>query len=377
MRSLLGLSTFGRNDSLQNRFWQQIHLDPVLLGLLLALISLGLVILASSDAQDPGLLHRQMIRIGVALFLMVVIAQIPIRYYSIAVPWLYGISLLLLIAVLLIGYTSNGAKSWLNLGFMRFQPSEIMKLALPMLIAYYFSKRQLPCSLKEAIVGLILIAIPCALIAKQPDLGTTTMIAASGCFVLFLAGLSWRYILGAAIAGAALLPILWNSLHEYQRGRVLTFLNPESDPLGSGYQIIQSKIAIGSGGLFGKGWMNGTQSHLEFLPEAHTDFVFAVLGEEFGLAGSLVMLLLYALIVLRGLYISVHAQDTFSRLLAGSLILTFCFYVFINIGMVMGLFPVVGVPLPLISYGGTSIVTLLAGFGILMSIHTHRKLLAD
>lgn len=377
MKSILGLSTFRRHDDLQNRFWQNIHLDPILLGLLLALIALGLVILASSDAQDPGLLHRQFMRIGVALFLMVVVAQIPVRYYTLAVPSLYVISVLLLVAVLLIGYTSNGAKSWLNLGFMRFQPSEIMKLALPMAIAYYFSKRQLPCSFWEACVGLILIAIPCALIAKQPDLGTTTMIAASGCFVLFLAGLRWRYILGAALAGAAAAPILWNLLHDYQRGRVLTFLNPESDPLGSGYQIIQSKIAIGSGGLFGKGWMNGTQSHLEFLPEAHTDFVFAVLGEEFGLIGSLLMLILYALIVLRGLYISVSAQDTFSRLLAGSLILTFCFYVFINIGMVMGLFPVVGVPLPLISYGGTSIVTLLAGFGILMSIHTHRKLVAD
>ncbi|HLF67682.1 MAG TPA: rod shape-determining protein RodA [Gammaproteobacteria bacterium] len=366
-----------RSDPLHHSFWNRIHLDPLLLTLLIALISLGLVVLASSDAQDPGLLHRQIIRVGLALFLMVVIAQIPVRYYTLAVPWLYGIGIILLIVVLFIGDISNGAQSWLNLGIVRFQPSEIMKLTLPMLIAYYFSQKQLPCSFKEACVGLVLIAIPCLLIAKQPDLGTTTMIAASGCFVLFLAGLRWRYIIGALICLSAAVPILWNMMHAYQRGRVLAFLNPESDPLGKGYQIIQSKIAIGSGGLFGKGWMNGTQSHLEFLPEAHTDFIFAVLGEEFGLLGALLMLVLYACIVLRGLYISLYAQDTFSRLLAGSLILTFCFYAFINIGMVMGLMPVVGVPLPLISYGGTSVVTLLAGFGILMSIQTHRKLLAD
>jgi rod shape determining protein RodA len=377
MRSLLGLSHFNRNHSLQNRFWQHLHIDPVLLSLLLALIAMGLVILASSDAQDPGLLQRQLARIGIALFAMIVAAQIPTRYYTLAVPGLYVIGVLLLVAVLLIGETTNGAQSWLNMGIVRFQPSEIMKLALPMALAYYFSKKQLPCSFKEACVGLILIAIPCLLIAKQPDLGTTTMIVASGCFVLFLAGLRWRYIIGALLTIAALAPILWNLMHDYQRGRVLTFINPESDPLGRGYQIIQSKIAIGSGGIFGKGWMNGTQSHLEFLPEAHTDFIFAVLGEEFGLFGALLMLILYACIVMRGLYISVYAQDTFSRLLAGSLILTFCFYIFINIGMVMGLFPVVGVPLPLVSYGGTSIVTLLAGFGILMSIHTHRKLVAD
>ncbi len=371
------INTLHRRDPLHHNFWNRIHLDPLLLTLLLTLISLGLVVLASSDAQDPGLLHRQIIRISLALFLMVVIAQIPVRYYTLAVPWLYAIGILLLIVVLIIGDISNGAQSWLNLGIVRFQPSEIMKLTLPMLMAYYFSQKQLPCSFMEACVGLVLIAIPCLLIAKQPDLGTTTMIAASGCFVLFLAGLRWRYILGALICVGALIPILWNVMHDYQRGRVLAFLNPESDPLGKGYQIIQSKIAIGSGGLFGKGWMNGTQSHLEFLPEAHTDFVFAVLGEEFGLFGALLMLLLYACIVLRGLYISLSAQDTFSRLLAGSLILTFCFYAFINIGMVMGLMPVVGVPLPLISYGGTSVVTLLAGFGILMSIQTHRKLLAD
>ncbi len=376
MRALLGFGQ-SQHNSLQNRIFQRLHLDPVLLGFLVALMLLGLVALASSDAQDPGLLQKQFIRMSLALFLMVVIAQIPTRYYTIAVPWLYMIGILLLVAVLLIGHTSNGAQSWLDIGFIRFQPSEIMKLALPMLIAYYFAKKQLPCSFKEACVGLILIIIPCLLIAKQPDLGTTTMIAASGLFVLFLAGLRWRYIIGALLAALALAPILWNVMHEYQRGRVLAFMNPESDPLGKGYQIIQSKIAIGSGGLAGKGWMNGTQSHLEFLPEAHTDFIFAVLGEEFGLLGALLMLFLYACIIMRGLYISLSAQDTFSRLLAGSLILTFCFYVFINVGMVMGLMPVVGVPLPLVSYGGTSIVTLLAGFGILMSIHTHRKLVAD
>lgn len=377
MKSFFGNSGYSRSNHLRNSFWQRIHLDPILFGLLLALMALGMLTLSSSDAQDPGLLHRQGIRIGLAVFLMVIVAQIPIRYYSLAVPWLYAIGVLLLIVVLIVGDVSNGAQSWLNLGFVRFQPSEIMKLTLPMLLAYYFSQKQLPCTFKEACIGLVLIAIPCLLIAKQPDLGTTTMIVASGCFVLFLAGLRWRYIIGALLCVAALAPVLWSQMHDYQRGRVLTFLNPESDPLGAGYQIIQSKIAIGSGGIFGKGWMNGTQSHLEFLPEAHTDFIFAVLGEEFGFLGALVMLILYVAIILRGLQICVGAQDTFSRLLSGSLILTFCFYVFVNIGMVMGLLPVVGVPLPLVSYGGTSIVTLLAGFGILMSIQTHRKLVGD
>jgi rod shape determining protein RodA len=377
MKAFTGFGGLRRSDPLHNNFWQRIHLDPLLFGLLLITMGLGLIILASSDAQDPGLIQRQLARIGVAVAVMLIVAQIPIRYYKLAIPWLYAFGVLLLIIVLLIGEVSNGAQSWINLGFIRFQPSEIMKLTLPMLLAYYFSQKQLPCSFKEACLALILIAIPCLLIAKQPDLGTTTMIIASGCFVLFLAGLRWRYIIGALVCIGAAAPVLWSMMHDYQRGRVLTFLNPESDPLGAGYQIIQSKIAIGSGGIFGKGWMNGTQSHLEFLPEAHTDFIFAVLGEEFGFLGGLVMLILFACITLRGLSISMNAQDTFSRLLAGSLILTFCFYVFVNIGMVMGLMPVVGVPLPLISYGGTSIVTLLAGFGILMSIQTHRKLVAD
>jgi rod shape determining protein RodA len=277
------------------------------------------------------------------------------------------------VAVLLVGDVGKGAQRWLDLGVMRFQPSEVLKLALPMTLAWVLAARPLPPSLPRVLAAAGLILIPALLIAKQPDLGTAILVVSAGAAVLFIGGLSWRLILLVAAVCAAGAPILWYGMRDYQRQRVLTFLDPETDPLGAGYHIIQSKIAIGSGGIYGKGWLNGTQSHLEFLPERHTDFIFAVIGEELGLAGILALLALYLFIVYRGLIIAASAQDSYGRLLAGGLSLVFFVYVFVNTGMVTGLLPVVGVPLPLVSYGGTSVVTLMAGFGMLMSIQTHRK----
>jgi len=290
--------------------------------------------------------------------------------------WLYGVGLLLLIAVLLFGDIGKGAQRWLELGFMRFQPSEIMKVAVPLLVAAYLSERPLAPSFMRIVTALLIIAIPTVLIAKQPDLGTAMLIASAGLVVIFLAGISWKLIFSFVAILATAAPLLWFNMHAYQQRRVLTFLNPENDPLGAGYHIIQSKIAIGSGGLNGRGWLQGTQSHLEFLPERSTDFIFAVIAEEFGLVGVVLLIMLYLLITARGLFIASQAQTSFGGLLAGSLAITFLVYVFVNIGMVTGLLPVVGVPLPLVSYGGTSMVTLLAGFGILMSIHTHRRMMS-
>ncbi|HEX5635448.1 MAG TPA: rod shape-determining protein RodA, partial [Gammaproteobacteria bacterium] len=254
------------------------------------------------------------------------------------------------------------------------QPSEMMKLATPMMIAWFFSERVLPPGYKILAIAATLVLVPTLLIAKQPDLGTALLIFAGGFFVIFLAGISWRLLTGLIVTGAALMPVVWHFMHDYQRMRVITFLNPERDPLGSGYHIIQSKIAIGSGGAYGRGWLNGTQSHLDFLPEQSTDFIFAVFGEEFGLIGAVLLLSLYVFVILRGLIIASEAQDTYGRLLGGSLSLIFFVYLFVNVGMVSGILPVVGVPLPLISYGGTSLVTLMAGFGMLMSINSHRRL---
>ena len=284
----------------------------------------------------------------------------------------------MLVAVVYVGDVGKGAKRWLDLGFMRFQPSELMKLAVPMMIAWYLHFRALPAKFSVNLIAIILIAIPTALISIQPDLGTALLIASSGIFIILLAGLSLRLILVSSCLGLIAAPIYWFTLMKsYQKTRVLTLLNPENDPLGAGYHIIQSKIAIGSGGIFGKGWLNGTQGQLEFLPERTTDFIFAVLGEEFGLMGLLILLFVYALIIIRGLVIASQANDTYERLLAGSISLTFFVYVFVNTGMVTGLLPVVGVPLPLISYGGTSMVTLMAGFGILMSIQTHKRMFSN
>jgi len=356
----------------QKSIFYRLHIDPYLLLGLFALMSISLTVLYSVDGIE--MVYRQLTRLAIALAVMIGLAQVPPEYYQRWTPAIFIISVLLLVAVLAFGHTGKGAQRWLDLGFTKFQPSEIMKLIMPLMVAYYVSQHTLPTRLKQGIIALCLVIIPTLLIAKQPDLGTSILVASSGIFVLFLSGISWIYIGLAVTAVLAFIPILWYFLMlDYQRGRVLTLLNPEADPLGAGYHIIQSKIAIGSGGLLGKGWMLGTQSQLEFLPERHTDFIFSVFSEEFGFVGVLVLLSIYILLIGRGLWIANQAQDAFTKLIAGSIILTFFVYVFVNIGMVSGLLPVVGVPLPIVSFGGTSIVTLLAGFGILMSIHTHKR----
>ncbi|MGI9263675.1 MAG: rod shape-determining protein RodA [Gammaproteobacteria bacterium] len=365
-----------RPITIAQRLLADLHLDgPLLVGIALV-AGIGLFVLYSAGGQESGLLVGQSLRIGVAAIGMLIIAQIPPKFLRLWTPWIFTLGILLLVLVLFAGEVGKGAQRWLDIGFMRFQPSEIMKLAVPMMAAWYLMDRPLPPRLGELLIVLLAISlVPAALIARQPDLGTALLIAASGIIVILLAGMSIRLILMFGGLAIAVAPLLWFNMHDYQKQRVMTFLNPESDPLGSGYHIIQSKIAIGSGGVFGKGWLNGTQAQLEFLPERATDFIFAVFGEEFGLLGLGSLLILYAFIVLRGLYIAAQAQDTYSRLLAGSISLTFFVYVFVNTGMVTGLLPVVGVPLPMVSYGGTSMVTLMAGFGILMSVHSHRKLI--
>jgi rod shape determining protein RodA len=363
---------FSRKPSI----WVRLHIDIPLLILLMMLSIGGLFVLYSGSGGSIEDVQRQSIRFALGVLVMFVVAQIDASVLKRWSPRFYLVGIALLVAVLLVGVGAKGAQRWLSLGSIRFQPSEIMKLVVPMMIAWYLANRKLPPRFKYVIVSLMLILVPVGLIAKQPDLGTSLLIGASGIFILLLSGLRWRIVFGFIGLVLALLYPFWQFvMHDYQKTRVLTLFNPESDPLGAGWNIIQSKIAIGSGGLWGKGWLNGTQSHLEFLPESHTDFIIAVFAEEFGFFGVLALLGLYLLIVFRGLYIAVKAQDSYSRLLAGSITLTFFVYVFVNIGMVSGILPVVGVPLPLVSYGGTSIITLLAGFGILMSIHTHRKLL--
>ncbi|HGX91726.1 MAG TPA: rod shape-determining protein RodA, partial [Candidatus Tenderia sp.] len=341
-----------RHQPLGRIFASGFHLDwPLFLGLLL-LSGLGLVVLYSSGGENIDLLTRQCIRLGLAFGVMIVMAQIPPHQLERWAPALFGLGVVMLVAVLLAGTVGKGAQRWLDLGVFRFQPSELMKLALPMMVAWYLAGTTLPPSKKVLAVAGLIIAVPTLLIVKQPDLGTSILIASSGIFALLLAGIPWKLVAGFGLASAASAPLLWFfGMHDYQRQRVLTFLNPESDPLGSGYHIIQSKIAIGSGGLFGKGWLNGTQSQLEFLPERTTDFIFAVLAEEFGFVGILVLLAVYLYIIIRGIYIATQAQDTFTRLLAGSIILTFFVYIFVNIGMVSGMLPVVGLPLPMVSYG--------------------------
>lgn len=355
---------------------QKFHLDvPLLLGLgLLSVI--GLVVLYSAGGQDSALLMRQGFRLLVAFGVMVVVAQITPRHFFHWTPWLYACGIGLLLAVLLVGDVGKGAQRWLRVGSFNFQPSEMLKVLVPMMIAYFLAERPLPPSTGRIVTAAILIIVPTLLIAQQPDLGTALLIASSGAFVLFLSGMRWRLISAVVLLVASCAPLLWFHMHDYQRLRVMTFLDPEKDPLGSGYHIIQSKIAIGSGGLHGKGWLNGTQSQLDFLPERSTDFVFAVFGEEFGLLGIACLLVTYLFVVTRGLYLAMNTQDIFGKLLGGSLVLTFFVYVFVNIGMVSGLLPVVGLPLPLMSYGGTSLVTVMASFGILMSLYSHRRLLS-
>jgi rod shape determining protein RodA len=361
--------------SVAQRVLTGLHLDGPLLFGLLTVSGLGMFVLYSASGENIDLVVRQGLRVGLAAFVMLVLAQVPPKFLRLWSPWIFLIGIVLLALVLVMGEIGKGAQRWLDIGILRFQPSEIMKLAVPMMAAWYLHERPLPPTAREALLVMVFVALlPAGLIAEQPDLGTALLIAASGILVVLLAGMSVRLILAFGALALSAAPLLWFSMHDYQRQRVLTFLNPETDPLGSGYHIIQSQIAIGSGGIFGKGWLNGTQAQLEFLPERSTDFVFAVIGEEFGLLGLATFLILYVLIVARGLYIASQAQDTFGRLLAGSISLTFFVYVFVNTGMVTGLLPVVGVPLPLVSYGGTSMVTLMAGFGMLMSIHSHRKL---
>ena len=362
------------HDTRYRTVWQYIHIDTMLLSFIVMLCLTGLFVLHSASSQSMRTLEFQSARFLFAFLVMFIVAQIPPISLQRAAPWLYGTGLLMLIVVLIIGHIGKGAQRWLNLGIMHFQPAELMKLAIPLLLAWYYHRIHLPIKLKSVLIAIPVILIPAILTAKQPDLSTAILLVIAGFSVLFFAGLSWQIMLSAASSAAVAAPFIWYLLHDYQRQRVLTFLNSEHDPLGTGYHIIQSKIAIGSGGIFGKGWLNGTQSNLHFLPEHTTDFIFAVIGEEFGFAGSVLLIMLYMLIIMRGFYITINAQDTFSRLVAGSITATFFVSFFINMGMVTGILPVVGIPLPLVSYGGSSMVTIMASFGILMSIQTHRKL---
>ncbi|RZU37041.1 cell elongation-specific peptidoglycan biosynthesis regulator RodA [Fluviicoccus keumensis] len=354
--------------------WARLHIDvPLLVALLLTAV-IGLIELYSATGRNWSLLLKQVASFGMGIAVLLFMAQIPPRIYQAFSPWLFGAVMVLLVMVALFGTVAMGARRWLTIpGVTRFQPSEFMKLAMPMMMAWYLAGRPLPPTLKVVALSLILILAPALLIARQPDLGTAILVSASGFFVLFLAGLPWWLMLLGLGSAVAIAPFAWHALHDYQKQRILTLFDPEADPLGTGWNIIQSKTAIGSGGLLGKGWLKGSQAHLEFLPEGHTDFVIAAYSEEFGLMGILVLLALYSFILTRCLYIATTATDSYSRLLAGSIALSFFVYVFVNAGMVSGIVPVVGVPLPFISYGGTAIITLMTGFGMLMSIHTHKK----
>jgi len=350
------------------------RLDGSLLAISGALVVLGLLTLYSASLENPARVTAQCANILIAFALMWIAAQIPPQtLMRFAVP-AYVLGLALLLAVWAVGDVRNGARRWLNLGLTSIQPSEVMKIAMPLTLAWYFHKREAALRLTDFAVAAVLLALPTALIAREPDLGTALLVAAAGFYVIFLAGLSWKVLVGAVFAGVASMPLAWSVLHDYQRRRILTLLDPTEDPLGAGYHIIQSTIAVGSGGLAGKGWLRGTQAHLEFIPERSTDFIFAVFSEEFGLIGNCLLLLLYLLLIGRGLAIAANAPTFFARLLAGAVTLTFFTYALVNMGMVSGILPVVGVPLPLISFGGTALVTLFIGIGILMSIHRHRKL---
>jgi rod shape determining protein RodA len=349
---------------------------PLLVGLGL-IAAYGLVVLYSASGQSLGTVIRQVGHLGMGTAAMLLLAQVNPNFLRRLSPWLYVLGVFLLLIVAGMGAIGKGAQRWLDLGVVRFQPSEIMKLAVPMMCAWYLHERPLPPSPMSLVLLAVLILVPAGLVVMQPDLGTGALIAISGALVVMMAGLQSSIVLGLVALAAAGGWVGWHHMHDYQRNRILTFINPQIDPQGAGYHIIQSQIAIGSGGVFGKGWMNGSQAQLDYLPESSTDFIFAVIGEEFGMLGLFGLLLLYAFVVGRAVYLSTQTQDTYARLLAGSLALTFFVYVFINAGMVSGLLPVVGVPLPLISYGGTSMVTLLAGFGILMSMYSHRKLVGS
>ncbi len=360
-------------ESRLGRVWRRARIDLPLIGALLLVCAVGLMTLYSASAENPRQVLNQSLRLALGFGVMLAFSRIPPMWFRTLTPWFYLTTMLLLVLVLMFG-EGRGANRWLDLKVLRFQPSELAKLALPMMVAWYLHTRALPPRWRDLFVCAVLISVPAMLIGMQPDLGTALLVGASGAFVMFLAGIAWRRILLLLAMGAAAIPLLWHFMHEYQRNRVRMLINPESDPLGNGWNIIQSKIAVGSGGLLGKGWMGSTQARLDFLPEHTTDFIFAVYSEEFGLIGVILLMAVYLFIIGRGLWIAAHARDTWSRLIGGSISMTFFVYVMVNGGMIAGLLPVVGVPMPLISYGGTSAVSLLAGFGVLMSIHSHRRL---
>ena len=359
------------------RLWQRFtaNIDGLLLAIVALIVALGFVTLYSATNESSTRMTAQFVNLAVALAAMWIVAQVPTQTLLRSAVPVYLVGLALLVAVAVGGDVVNGARRWLHVGVTRIQPSEMMKIAMPLMLAWYFHRRAATLSLGDYLIAAVLLAVPTALIIRQPDLGTALLVLATGCYVIFLAGLSWRIILGLVLAGAASLPLVWTMLHGYQKRRILTLLDPSQDPLGSGYHTIQATIAVGSGGLDGKGWLNGTQAHLEFIPERHTDFIFAVFSEEFGLLGTSVLLVLYSALIARGLMIAANAPTPFSRLLAGSVTLIFFTYAFVNMGMVSGILPVVGVPLPFISYGGTALVTLFLGIGILMSVARERKLM--
>lgn len=361
-------------ESFPKLFHWLTRLDLVLISSLVLLAFLGGVTLYSASGESASMVYRQGLHFFLATLIMLFLSQIKSKTMQSWAIWIYGAGVFLLILVLVQGHVGMGARRWLDLGFFRFQPSEVMKLAVPMMVARYYSDKPLPPSFKDIVVALSIVMIPVLLIVKQPDLGTSLLVASAGLFVIYFAGLSWKLIVAALTAIAVGAPLLfYYGMHEYQRQRVLTLFNPEENRLGAGYHIIQSKIAIGSGGTYGKGWTQGDQSRLDFLPERHTDFIFSVFGEEFGLLGNIILLSLYVFIIWRSLHLATKGQDTFSRLLGGSLALTFFVYLFVNTGMVSGILPVVGVPLPLVSYGGTSVVTLLAAFGIIMGLRKQKR----
>jgi rod shape determining protein RodA len=359
-----------------SRLWEVLsrRIDSFLFGIALTIAGVGLITLFSASDQSVARLSSQATSLFFALFLMWIVANIPPQTIARAAMPLYVLGVVLLIAVAIFGITVNGSRRWLNLGFARFQPSELMKIALPLMLAWYFQKFEGRIGWRDFALAAVLIAVPVYLIKREPDLGTALLIGASGFYVLYLAGLSWKVIVGLIALGAAAAPLIWPHMHDYQRERILTFLDPTRDPLGAGYHSSQASIALGSGGVVGKGWLNGTQTHLDFLPERHTDFIFAVFGEEFGLVGNIVLLVLYLLLIGRGMMITANASTLFARLIAGAVTLMFFTYAFVNMGMVSGMLPVVGVPLPLISYGGTALISLFIGLGLLMSVQAHRKL---
>ena len=363
---------------LLSRIWEALtrRIDKMLFVCALSIVGVGLVTLFSAADQSIPRVTSQLLSFGFAIVLMWTFANIAPQTLARAAVPLYVIAVLMLIGVAMFGVVVNGSRRWLNFGVARFQPSELMKIALPLMLAWYFQKFEGRIGWLDFAFAALMIVVPVYLIKRQPDLGTALLIAAAGFYILYLAGLSWKIMVGLVVVGAALGPLVWQQLHGYQRERILTFLDPARDPLGTGYHSTQASIALGSGGVTGKGWLNGTQTHLDFLPERHTDFIFAVFGEEFGLIGNAVLLILYLLLIGRGMVIAANASTLFARLLAGAITLMFFTYAFVNMSMVSGLLPVVGVPLPLVSYGGTAMISLFIGLGVLMSVQAHRKLVA-